>query len=173
MTSETKPDDERSGRLRISRETAAGLALVAFGAFAMYAASDLPLMRRSGVGSGLFPRILAGLILLLGVAQTVVGLRTEAERVGAWHLRRIGILVAAVVCFAVTIRGIDLGALTIPPLGLVVATPAAIVIAGLAADDVRPRELLVFAVVLTAACVALFRFALGLSLPVAPWLIGI
>ena len=33
-------------------------------------------------------------------------------------------------------------------------------------------ELLIFAAILTAFCIGLFRYALGLALPVAPWLIG-
>ncbi|CAM3652172.1 hypothetical protein [Paracoccus yeei] len=52
------------------------------------------------------------------------------------------------------------------------ATPLSIILAGLAAKDARPGELVIFAVILTAVCIALFRYALGLSLPVAPWLIG-
>ena len=52
------------------------------------------------------------------------------------------------------------------------ATPLAIIASGLADKDARPGELLIFAVVLSACCTGIFRYALGLSIPVAPWLIG-
>lgn len=74
--------------------------------------------------------------------------------------------------FALTIRGFDFGSFKIPVLGMAVATPLAIFCSGMAAKDARLVELLIFTVVLSALCIALFRFALGLSLPVAPWLIG-
>ena len=63
-------------------------------------------------------------------------------------------------------------AIAIPSLGMAVACPLAIIASGLAARDSRLPELLVFAVVLTAFCIGLFRYALGLSVPVAPWLLG-
>ena len=81
-------------------------------------------------------------------------------------------VVAAVVLFAVTIRGYEFGPVHIPELGLLVATPLAVIVSGLAAKDSKLPELLLFAAVLTVFCIGLFRYALGLSLPVAPWLIG-
>ncbi len=39
-------------------------------------------------------------------------------------------------------------------------------VSGAATPETRPVELVVFALVLTAACIGLFRFALGLPLPV-------
>ncbi len=73
---------------------------------------------------------------------------------------------------AAQIRGYDFGAFAVPVLGMSVATPLSIICAGMAAKDVRFAELFIFAAILTAICIGLFRFALGLSLPVAPWLIG-
>ena len=81
-------------------------------------------------------------------------------------------VLAGVFLFAVTIRGYQLVPLTIPPLGLAVATPLAIVLSGLAAKDARLGELAIFALIMTLICIGLFRFAMGLSIPVAPWLIG-
>jgi putative tricarboxylic transport membrane protein len=62
--------------------------------------------------------------------------------------------------------------LTVRPLGLVVAGPVAIVIAAFASDEVRWMEAIVLGAVMTAVCVGLFKFALGLPIPLAPWLIG-
>ena len=164
---ENPPHNPWAGRERI-----AGLSLLAFGLFALWAGSDLPAMTESGVGSGLMPRALSILIILCGLLQVALSWRDPGPSTGSWPLMRTVPVLAGVFLFAITIRGYQLGPLTIPPLGLAVATPLAIVLSGLAAKDARPAELAIFALVMTAVCIGLFRFALGLSLPVAPWLIG-
>lgn len=156
----------------LGRERLAGVSLVAFGLFALWAGADLPFRGEGGVGSGLLPRALSVIIILLGVIQIVVTWKDRAESTGTWPIRDMLPVLVAVFLFAITIRGYDFGAFKVPVLGMAVATPLSIVLAGLAAKDVRPAELAIFAVILTAVCIGLFRYALGLSLPVAPWLIG-
>lgn len=154
----------------LGRERIAGLSLVAFGLFALYASWDLPFFTTDGVGSGLMPRSLAVITVILGIAQLFFTRNEAPESTGAWPIASMLPVLAGVFLFALTIRGFDFGAFAIPELGLLVATPLAIIFSGLAAKDVRIGELLIFAVVLTAVCIGLFRYALGLSLPVAPWL---
>ena len=164
---ETPPQTPWAGRERI-----AGLSLLAFGIFALWAGSDLPGMTEGGVGSGLMPRALSILIIVTGILQIALSWRDPGPSTGSWPLMRMVPVLAGVFLFAITIRGYQLGPLTIPPLGLAVATPLAIVLSGMAAKDARLGELAIFAAIMTAICIGLFRFALGLSLPVAPWLIG-
>ena len=57
------------------------------------------------------------------------------------------------------------------PLGLAVAGPLAIVIGACASDDVRWGETILFGALMTAFCIGLFKFALGLPIPLAPWLL--
>jgi putative tricarboxylic transport membrane protein len=56
--------------------------------------------------------------------------------------------------------------LTIRSPGLLVAGPLVVLIGGAASPEVRPRELAVFAALVTAFCIGLFRYALGLPIPV-------
>lgn len=156
----------------IGRERLAGLCLVVFGLFALYASADLPFFTEGGVGSGLLPRALSVLIILLGIVQLAICWREPPESTGNWPIRDMVPVLVGIFLFALTIRGFDFGAFKIPVLGMAVATPLAIFCSGMAAKDARLVELLIFTVVLSALCIALFRFALGLSLPVAPWLIG-
>jgi len=37
----------------------------------------------------------------------------------------------------------------------------------------QPKELVIFAVVMSTACALLFKYALSLPIPLAPWLLGI
>jgi Tripartite tricarboxylate transporter TctB family len=154
------------------RERIAGLVLVALGGLGLWGGSDLPFMTSDGVGSGLMPRILSLLILGLGALQIVLSLKDPGPSTGHWAIRETIPVVLGVILFAVTIRGYPLGPIAIPSLGMAVACPLAIIASGLAARDSRLPELLFFAVVLTAFCIGLFRYALGLSVPVAPWLLG-
>lgn len=156
----------------LGRERLAGLSLVGLGALALWASSDLPFASEFGVSSGLVPRLLSFLIMGLGLLQLCYAWRDPGPSTGSWRLGRMAPVVLAIVLFAMTIRGYELGPIHVPELGLVVATPLAVIVSGLAAKDTRLTELLLFAAVLTVFCVGLFRFALGLSLPVAPWLIG-
>jgi hypothetical protein len=156
----------------LGRERLAGLSLVGLGLLALWAGSDLPLSSESGASSGLLPRFLSVIIVGLGLIQLYLSWSEPGASTGEWRLRRMVPVIAAVFLFAITVRGYVVGPIHIPELGLLVATPLAVVISGLAAKDAKLPELLIFAAVLTAFCIGLFRFALGLSLPVAPWLIG-
>ena len=170
MSDEASPP---SARFPWSQDGLAGLALVVFGAIMFWAGLELPFVTRNGsVGSGMLPKLLAGLIVLLGIAQLVLAYRKPGPGAGTWPLARFLPVFIGVVAFALTIRGSAVGPLVIPPLGMAVAAPLAIIASGLAAKEAKIGELLVFAVVLTAFCVGVFRYGLGLSIPVAPWLIG-
>jgi hypothetical protein len=172
MTSTNTEADARAGLRLLPRERAAGLLLILIGAGAFWSSLELPIIRAGSVGAGLMPRLLGVFITLLGVAQVILSLRRPGPAIGGWSARDIVMLLGSVILFAITIRGYDLGLIVIPPLGIVVAGPLAVITAGLAARDVRLGELAIFGVVMSACCLALFRYALGLPLPVAPWLIG-
>jgi hypothetical protein len=70
--------------------------------------------------------------------------------------------------FAATVRGVDLGAIGIPQLGLVVAGPLAVIIAGYASPEANLRDLCALGLGLTAGCMAVFNDALGMTMPVLP-----
>jgi hypothetical protein len=59
-----------------------------------------------------------------------------------------------------------------PALGLAVSGPLAVIFSGLADKDTRWGELIIYAFVITSACIGLFKFALRLPIPLAPWLLG-
>ncbi|WP_293806929.1 tripartite tricarboxylate transporter TctB family protein [uncultured Bosea sp.] len=63
--------------------------------------------------------------------------------------------------------------ISVPALGLLVSGPLLIFFSGLAADDRKPKELLIFAVAMSLGCILLFKYALSLPIPLAPWLLGI
>jgi len=155
---------EGSGHRRafhISRDVIAGLFLCVFAAAAYFGVRELPLSDPSGIGPGLVPKFTTFAIAVLGVLITATGI-SGSERLDRFRLRGPLFVLGAIVLFASTIR----------PFGLVVAGPLTVLVAGMADRDSRPFELIVFAIVLSALCVGLFKYLLRLPIPLAPFLLG-
>jgi putative tricarboxylic transport membrane protein len=146
----------RARVVRAPRNLVAGLALVAIAAVALQATARLDMGRLRAMGPGMLPRSVAVLVGLSGVLLVLASLLRDGPPLGSWRLRGPVLVSLAVLGFAATIRSV----------GLVVAGPLVVLVGGAAAPEFRWKELLAFAVVATAGCVALFRYALGLPIPV-------
>jgi hypothetical protein len=57
-------------------------------------------------------------------------------------------------------------ALSIRTVGLALAGPVAVLVSGAASPETRPKELIVFALVVTALSICLFRYLLHLPIPI-------
>ena len=165
---------------RDPRELTAGACLLGIGALALWQGSDLELGTLRQMGPGMLPRVLAVAVGLCGIAiggrsllhraPQVAGAAAsdgaappaEAPRSTWGSLRAPVFLVLAATVFGLCVR----------PLGLVIASPLAIVISTLASTETKRLESLWFALGMTAFCVVLFWTLLKLPIPVAPWLIG-
>lgn len=148
-----------------------GLALVALAAFALWLVSDLSQGTLRSMGPAMLPRWLAVGVGICGAFLVAAGLMQDGHPLEAISFRGPGMVVLGILFFAATIRGIDLGFVRIPQLGLIAAGPFAMFIGGFAAPDVRWRDLLILSLALTAACMMLFGDLLNLPIPLYPqWL---
>ncbi len=136
--------------------------MIAVALFAFWQAADLPIGTLGGMGPGMLPKSLAVLFGLLGALLVLDSVLEAGPPLERWSIRGPVFVALAIVAFGLTVR----------PLGLVVAGPVAIVVAAFASEEVRWVETIVVGVLMTAICVGLFKFALGLPIPLAPWLIG-
>jgi putative tricarboxylic transport membrane protein len=134
-----------------------GIALVGLALLAFWAGKELPGMRGFAFGPGTAPRLFAGVLAALGVIITIIGVATDGPRLERYAWRGPLFITAAILLFAVTIR----------PLGLVIAGFLATMASAAAAPDVRWRETVIWAAVLTAFCAVLFPY--GLNLPFQLW----
>jgi putative tricarboxylic transport membrane protein len=134
-----------------------GMALILVPLIAFVASNDLPGMRGFAFGPGTAPRLFASALALLAIGVVITGFLTPGPDVTPYKLRGVIFIIGAILCFAATIR----------PLGLVIASFSTMVICAAAADDVKWRETLVVAVVITAFCSVLFPY--GLNLPFQLW----
>ncbi len=142
--------------IRAPRDFVAGATLVGVSAFALWASAPLTEGHLRSMGPGMLPRAVAVLLGIAGVALVVMSLVRFGEGLGKWPLRGPVFVFLGVAAFALTIR----------PVGLVVAGPLVFVLGGLASPEARARELVLFAVLMTGFCVGLFRYALHLPIPI-------
>ena len=154
--------DAAARRGGLSRDVMAGLFLLAVAGVAWWGTSELPLGESSGIGPGFMPKGVALLIALFGVLILGLGLTATRAPIDRLALRGPLFVLGAVVVFAASIR----------TLGLAFAGPLAVIISAMADKDMRPVEVVVFAVLTTAFCVGLFKFLLRLPVPLAPMLLG-
>ena len=146
----------------LRQDFAGGLVVIAVAVFAFWQAADLPIGTLGGMGPGMLPRSLAVLFGLLGALLLVDSVLEAGLPLEPWSIRGPVLVAVAMVAFGLTVR----------PLGFFVAGPLAIVIAALASKEVRWVETIVVGLLMTIFCIGLFKFALGLPIPLAPWLLG-
>jgi putative tricarboxylic transport membrane protein len=139
-----------------------GLVGIGLAAFGLWQSADLPMGTLGGMGPGMLPKSLSVALGLLSLLLVVDAVLEEGPTLERWSFRGPLFVLGGVVAFGLAVR----------PLGLIVAGPLAILIGALASNEVRWKETIVVGAVVTAFCIGLFKFALGLPIPLAPWLIG-
>ncbi len=141
------------------RDYYGGLALIALALIAFWAGGDLPGTRGFSFGAGTAPRLFAGLLAVVGGVITVVGLLAPAdEPMGRYAIRGPVLVTAGIITFALLIR----------PVGLVFASFLTFMISALASKETRWIETTITAAALTAFCVVLFVYLLGLPFQLWP-----
>lgn len=153
----------RAPRALLARQDfVGGLVGVGLAVFGLWQSADLPMGTLGGMGPGMLPKSLAVAIGVLSALLAAGAVVNGGPRIERWSVRGPLFVLGAVVVFGLAVR----------PLGLVVAGPLAIVIGAIASTEVRWGETILVGAVVTAFCIGLFKFALGLPIPLAPWLIG-
>ena len=142
--------------VRAPQDFAAGLVLIAIGAFAFWQAYELPVGSLRAMGPGMLPRSVAVLVGAGGVALTFYSFFEDGPALERWHWRGPVFILGGIVLFSLTIR----------TLGLAFAGPIAMFFGSMASDEFRWKEALIFSIGLTALCVVLFKLLLRLPIPI-------
>lgn len=141
--------------LRSNKDFLAGLMLIGVGAVAMFISRDYPMGSALRMGPGYFPMVLGGIMVAFGIVVIIQGLRSQEKVQGNWSLRALFVLPLATVVFGVLME----------EAGFIPALVVLIFISAAAGDQFKWIEVLVMAIALTAACVGLFIYGLGLPYP--------
>jgi Tripartite tricarboxylate transporter TctB family len=130
-----------------------GVMLIVVGGGALFIARNYQFGSSLRMGPGYFPVILSAALVIFGVYFVLQGVRAGAEKLeGSWSLRALVIVPLSLVVFG----------LLIDRAGFIPAMLALIIISAAASKEFRLVEVLLFSVFLTAMCVVVFIWALGL-----------
>jgi hypothetical protein len=143
------------------RDFLAGIVFVVIGALFVLGARELEVGSAFRMGPGYFPLVLAALLMVLGVVITARSFALAGAPIGALPWRGMALILAAPALFGITIRG----------LGLVAAIAIAVIVATFASRRASLRFASLLTLGLTAFCVLVFSYGLGLPLRLrGPWL---
>ncbi|GGK20448.1 tripartite tricarboxylate transporter TctB family protein [Salinarimonas ramus] len=142
----------------LSRDFVAGLVAMAIGAFVLFEGSGYALGTARRMGPGFFPVALGGLLLLVGLAITLAGLRTH-DRLPKPNPRALVAIPLALVVFALLVERV----------GFFPAGVAAVLVASAADGGSRPLTALVLALVLVPLAYGLFVLLLGVPIAFVEW----
>jgi len=109
------------------------------------------------MGPGYFPRMVGILLTVIGVAIVAVALQTDGERLSAWRVRPIALILASIVLFGWSLERF----------GLVVASCLLVLVSCFADRERRVAEAIGVAVALT--FIAWLVFVKGLEMPMLVW----
>ena len=137
----------------------AGLMFFTIGLIAMILAFGYPLGTSSRMGPGYFPRVLGGLLMLLGALLAIFSFKETGGPIGHFAWKAIGLVLGGIALFAATVNYV----------GLVIATTLLIFVSGYASNEFNVKESLISSVVLSAVSVGLFVIGLKLQFPIFPW----
>jgi hypothetical protein len=143
-------------RVRSPSDLIGAIWLIALCAVALASSAKLDAGTLRAMGPGMLPRSIAIGIGIAGLLLLLMAFVRNGPSLGRWPLRAPIVITLSVIAFALTIRTV----------GLAVAGPLVVIVGGGASPESRPRELVIFGIIITALCIGLFRYLLHLPIPV-------
>jgi putative tricarboxylic transport membrane protein len=144
--------------IRNPQDFVGGLVLIGIALFALWASSDLPGMRGFQFGPGTAPRLFAMLLAGIGAIVALMALLIHGPGIPQYAWRGPMLVTASILLFAVTIR----------PLGMVIASFIMFVFAASGSKETRWIEATLAAAGMTVFCTLLFVYLLGLPFQLWP-----
>jgi putative tricarboxylic transport membrane protein len=138
-----------------SKDFWAGVMFAATGGAAVFMARAYPFGTTLRMGPGYFPIVLGALLVLFGLWFMAKGLRSHERIEGGWSLRALIVLPLSLALFGVLVERAGF----VPALAVLIFSSAA------AGNEFRLGEVAIATAVLTALCVAVFIWGLGLPYP--------
>jgi putative tricarboxylic transport membrane protein len=135
-----------------------GLALLELAIVAFRATADLPGQQGFAFGPGTAPRLFIALLGLNALAIMATGVFASGPPLDRFHVRGPMFITAGVLVFAATIR----------PLGLIISSFLLVCISSIGTAEVRWKETLIWAAILSAFCAFLFPYVLNLPMQLWP-----
>ncbi|MGJ7545405.1 tripartite tricarboxylate transporter TctB family protein [Variovorax sp. LT1R16] len=150
-----------------------GVMFTAVGAAFAIGATTYNIGDGARMGPGYFPLMLGVLLALLGLViifQSLVGEPADGGKIGKWAWKPLFFVIAANLAFGVLLGGLP--SIGLPAMGLILAIYALTLIASLAGEHFKLRDVLVLATILAVGSYVAFIWALKLQIQVWPTFIS-
>jgi hypothetical protein len=155
--------------IKSQKDFFSGLMFAVIGASFAYGATSYSVGSGGRMGPGYFPLLLGITLAILGGAVMFKALVVETpdgEKIGKWAFKPLVFIIAANLLFGILLGGLP--SVGLPPMGLIAAIFGITIVASLAGDDFRLKEVLVLSVVLSIGSYLAFVVLLKLQFPVWP-----
>ncbi len=156
-------------KIKSQKDFFSGLMFTVVGASFAYGATSYNIGSGGRMGPGYFPLLLGVILAILGSAimfKALVVETQDGEKIGKWAWKPLFFIIAANLLFGVLLGGLP--SVGIPALGLIAAIFGVTIVASLAGDTFKLKEVLILSVVLSIGSYLAFIKLLNLQFPVWP-----
>lgn len=150
-----------------------GVMFTAVGAAFAIGATTYNVGNGARMGPGYFPLMLGVLLAILGaiiIFQSLVVETSDGSPIGKWAWKPLAFVIGANLAFGVLLGGLP--SIGVPAMGLIIAIYALTIIASLAGEHFKLRDVLVLATILAVGSYIAFIWALKLQIQVWPTFIS-
>jgi hypothetical protein len=140
----------------LNKDVLSGSLFVLVGAAGLWLGQDYNIGTAFRMGPGYFPRVLCGLLVLIGAIIAIKGVIVGGERPDGLHFRPLIMITLAVLTFAVAISTV----------GLLPAAAAVVLLGTFGGPEFRFFEAVLIAIFLTMAAYLIFKVGLSMTMPV-------
>jgi hypothetical protein len=140
----------------LSKDFLSGLMFIAFGLVALYFGQKLALGTPVRMGPGYVPRMLSFILIGLGLLICIVALVKAGELAEKPKWKPITLVTIGIICFALLFERV----------GLLPALVVLILIASLAGEEFKLKEVIGNMIVLAILCTLVFKVGLGMNISI-------
>ena len=159
--------------IKSQKDFFSGLMFTVVGAAFAYGATGYSVGTGGRMGPGYFPLLLGVILAILGgiiMFKALVVHTADGEKIGKWAWKPLFLIICANLIFGVMIGGLP--SIGLPPMGLIAGIFALTIVASLAGDAFKLKEVLILSVILSMGSYAAFILLLKLQFPVWPTFIA-
>ncbi|HSV53572.1 MAG TPA: tripartite tricarboxylate transporter TctB family protein [Burkholderiaceae bacterium] len=156
-------------KIKSQKDFYSGVMFLAIGVAFAWGATNYNVGEGARMGPGYFPLVLGVVLALLGlgiVFESMVVETEDGEKIGKWAWKPLGYIIGANLAFGVLLGGLP--KFGIPAMGMIAGIYALTIIASLASDEFKLKEVLILATVLSIGSYLAFVVLLKLQFPVWP-----
>jgi hypothetical protein len=159
--------------IKSQKDFFSGLMFTVVGAAFAYGATSYSVGTGGRMGPGYFPLLLGIILAILGgviMFKALVVETATGDKIGKWAWKPLFFIIAANLLFGILLGGLP--SIGLPAMGLIAAIFGITIVASLAGDEFRIKEVLVLSVVLSIGSYLAFVVLLKLQFPVWPTFIA-